>query len=157
MIWKFNRDSIRSVCQIQHATTLRSAAPGFSRMNKKCYNSVMQGTVFIEDLVLLCHIGITPEERKKQQKIVVSVYMHSDMEKAAVTDDLNETVNYSTIRSQLLKMAQDSRFNLLEKLAAKIADICLSDCHVMNVKVIVKKPQRYEDVNAVGCVVEKER
>jgi dihydroneopterin aldolase len=117
----------------------------------------MQGTIFIEDFILHCSIGITEKEKAAVQEIVVNIFLTVDPEKAVHTDDIADTVSYSIIHSQIGELVKKSRFNLLETLASKIADICLQDSHVKKVKVSVKKPQRYSDVKAVGVVIEKNK
>ena len=117
----------------------------------------MYGKVVIEDLILECHIGVTGVEKKKRQKLLVSVFMDFDPAMAIKTDDLKDTINYSTIHTQILDLAKTSFFNLIETFASEITEICLQQLFVTKVKVVVKKPHLYEDVKSVGVVIEKEK
>jgi dihydroneopterin aldolase/D-erythro-7,8-dihydroneopterin triphosphate epimerase len=96
--------------------------------------------IFIRDLALRCIIGIYPEERREKQDIVINVEMHCDLSEAGKTDDLNHTVDYKTIKKAILKLVEDSRFQLIEALAENIAGIALSDERVHQVIVTVDKP-----------------
>jgi dihydroneopterin aldolase/D-erythro-7,8-dihydroneopterin triphosphate epimerase len=96
--------------------------------------------IFIRDLVLRCIIGILPEERREKQDIVINVEMHCDLHKAGRSDDLSDTVDYKVIKKAILKLVEESCFQLIETLAEHIADIALSDSKVQQVVVTIDKP-----------------
>ena len=96
--------------------------------------------IFIRELALRCIIGIYPEERREKQDIVVNLEMHCDLRKAGRSDDLNDTVDYKTIKKQILKRVEKSSFLLIESLAENIADLALADEKVQQVVVTIDKP-----------------
>ena len=96
--------------------------------------------VFIRDLALRCIIGIYPEERREKQDVVINVAMHCDLRRAGQTDELSDTVDYKTIKKAILKLVEQSSFQLIEALAERIAQIALSDDKVQEVVVTVDKP-----------------
>jgi D-erythro-7,8-dihydroneopterin triphosphate epimerase len=96
--------------------------------------------IFIRDLALRCIIGIYPEERREKQDVVINVEMHCDLRKAGTSDDLNDTVDYKSIKKSILKLVEESRFQLIETMAESIAAIALSDAKVQAVVVTVDKP-----------------
>lgn len=96
--------------------------------------------IFIRDLALRCIIGIYPEERREKQDIVINVEMHCDLSRAGNSDDLNDTVDYKTIKKAILKLVEGSGFQLIEALAERIAGIALADEKVQQVVVTVDKP-----------------
>ncbi len=96
--------------------------------------------IFIRDLALRCIIGIFPEERREKQDILINVEMHADLRKAGRSDDLNDTVNYKSIKLAILKLVENSKFQLIESLAENIADIALADEKVQQVIVTIDKP-----------------
>lgn len=96
--------------------------------------------IFIRDLALRCIIGIYPEERREKQDVVINVEMHCDLRKAGMSDDLNDTVDYKSIKKAILKLVEESRFQLIETMAEKIAAIALSAEKVQAVVVTVDKP-----------------
>jgi len=96
--------------------------------------------IFIRDLALRCIIGIYPEERREKQDIVINVEMHCDLRAAGKSDDLKHTVDYKTVKKTILKLVEDSRFQLIEALAENIAAIALADEKVQHVVVTVDKP-----------------
>ncbi len=96
--------------------------------------------IFIRDLALRCIIGIYPEERREKQDIVINIEMQCDLRKAGRSDDLNDTVDYKAIKKAILKLVEESRFQLIESLAENIADITLADEKVQQVTVAIDKP-----------------
>ena len=96
--------------------------------------------IFIRDLALRCIIGIYPEERREKQDVVINVEMHTDLRKAGRSDDLNDTVDYKSIKKAILKLVESSGFQLIESLAENIADIALADKKVKQVIVTIDKP-----------------
>ena len=96
--------------------------------------------IFIRELALRCIIGIYPEERREKQDIVINLEMHCDLRKAGRSDDLNDTVDYKSIKKDILKLVADSGFLLIEALAENIADLALGDGKVQRVVVTIDKP-----------------
>lgn len=96
--------------------------------------------IFIRDLALRCIIGIYPEERREKQDVIINVEMHCDLRKAGNSDDLNDTVNYKSIKKAILKLVEESSFNLIESLAENIAAIALADEKVQQVVITIDKP-----------------
>ena len=96
--------------------------------------------IFIRDLALRCIIGIYPEERREKQDVIINVEMHCDLRKAGRSDLLDDTVDYKAIKKAILKLVEESRFQLIESLAESIADIALADDKVHEVVVTIDKP-----------------
>jgi D-erythro-7,8-dihydroneopterin triphosphate epimerase len=96
--------------------------------------------IFIRDLLVRCIVGIYPEERKEKQDVKINMVLYTDLRKAGQSDDIDDTVNYKTIKKQVLKMVQESDFFLIEKLAEEAAQIALKDLKVEFVNVSIDKP-----------------
>ena len=96
--------------------------------------------IFIRDLALRCIIGIYPEERREKQDIVINIEMHADLRQAGRSDDLKDTVDYKSVKKAVLKLVENSRFQLIESLAERIADIALEHDKVQRVVVKIDKP-----------------
>jgi len=113
--------------------------------------------IFIRDLALRCIIGIYPEERREKQDIVINVEMHCDLRQAGKSDDLNDTVDYKSVKKAILKLVEGSRFQLIESLAEKIAAIALADEKVQQVVVTIDKPGalRFAKASAVEITRKK--
>ena len=103
-------------------------------------NEISLDKIHIRDLCVSCVIGIFPEERVKQQDILLNITLYADLSRAGNTDSIEDTVDYKRVKKQVLALVADSSYFLLEKLAQKVADICLEDPLVFQVTVIADKP-----------------
>lgn len=96
--------------------------------------------IYITGLPLLTVIGTRPEERDLQQKIILDLEIDIDLEKAAGSDNLFDTIDYSEIEEKMVKLAEESNFYLIEAFAGKVADIVLSYEKTTACTVTVTKP-----------------
>ena len=87
------------------------------------------------------HHGVLAEERAQGQDFVLDVSLVLDTRSAAATDDLDRTVDYSRLARVLADVVAGEPVALLETLAQRLADACLSDARVAAVDVTVHKPQ----------------
>ena len=66
--------------------------------------------------------------------------MEADLRRAGATDDLADTVNYSTLYGAVRDVLKGPPVNLLETLAERVAERVLRDFPVTAVRVRVGKP-----------------
>lgn len=83
--------------------------------------------------------GVFPEERRHGQKFVVDVELGLVVD--TVSDDLANTVNYAAVSDAVMEVLTGDPCNLIETVAGRIADCCLSFDGVSSVAVTVHKPQ----------------
>ena len=86
-----------------------------------------------------CIIGDQPEERENEQRLLVDVALDIDLEEAAASDRLDDTVDYSLLVGNIREALEDAQCRLLERAAGVVADVCLSDPRVERVTVGVRK------------------
>jgi dihydroneopterin aldolase/D-erythro-7,8-dihydroneopterin triphosphate epimerase len=96
--------------------------------------------IYIRDLALRCIIGLYPEEREKKQDVIINITLETDLRAAGNSDELSDTVDYKTIKLNILDFVENSSFQLIEALANGIAGICLGDSRVQRVTVAIDKP-----------------
>lgn len=109
----------------------------------------------IDNLRLRCVIGFSPHERKDRQDVVISLRVGTDMRLAGETDNPDDAYNYRTITKAIIRHVEQSKYYLVEKMAAEIARICVVDHHAPYVKVRVHKPGALRFSDSVGVVVER--
>ena len=85
--------------------------------------------------------GVLPEERRNGQEFVVDAVLHLDLRPAGETDDLTRTVHYGVLAEQLAAVVAGEPVDLLETLAQRLADVCLSYEQVQAVEITVHKPE----------------
>jgi len=106
--------------------------------------------ILIRDLQFRCIVGIDPEERRDKQDITAQIALDVDLRKAGRTDAIEDTVDYRALKKEVLHMAENSQFRLIEALAENIASICLTRQRVTRVEVIVEKPGALRFARAVA-------
>jgi len=95
--------------------------------------------ILIEDLRVLTIIGALPHEREIAQPLRIDLSIGVDLHNAGRSDELNDTVHYGLVCERIVEMARDSKDILLERLAAKVADVVLEFDLVELVDVTVTK------------------
>ena len=86
------------------------------------------------------HHGVLPEERRDGQEFVIDVELTVDTREAAASDDLADTADYGALASRLAEVVAGEPVNLIETLAARLADVCLRHPLVISARVTVHKP-----------------
>jgi D-erythro-7,8-dihydroneopterin triphosphate epimerase len=113
--------------------------------------------ILIRDLQFRCIVGVDREERMDKQDIVVQIELHIDLRAPGRTDSIEDTVDYRALKRDILRMAEDSRFYLIEALAQSIADICLTYDRIACVDVTVEKPGALRFARTVGVRITRAR
>lgn len=85
--------------------------------------------------------GVLDAERRDGQDFVVDAELEIDTRAAAATDTLTETVDYAELAQRLAAGVAGPPVDLIETLAARLADVCLADPRVEAVTLTVHKPQ----------------
>ncbi len=84
--------------------------------------------------------GVFESERQQGQQFVVDLVLHVDTRAAAASDDLGDTVHYGVIAQQVHDVVSGEPVDLIETLASRLAEVCLSYDRVARVEVTVHKP-----------------
>ena len=113
--------------------------------------------IFIRDLALRCIIGIYPEERREKQDVIVNVTLECDCAPAAASDRIEDAVDYKTIKRGIIAEVESSRHQLIERMASRIADICLQNPKVLSATVCVDKPGALRFARSVAVEVTRGR
>ena len=66
--------------------------------------------------------GVSPEERREPQDCLVDVELEFDLSRAARTDDLLDTVDYSRVFALVQHLSRSEEFALLERFAGRLAE-----------------------------------
>ena len=114
-------------------------------------------TIHIRDLLVRCFIGISEDERREKQDVIINISLRADLGKACLTDRFEDTVDYRAVKKKVLAMAETSSFHLIEALAQRIAEICLEPAGVASVTVHVDKPAALRFARSVGVELTRER
>jgi D-erythro-7,8-dihydroneopterin triphosphate epimerase len=116
----------------------------------------MQGTVFVENLIVNTHIGVTPEERAESQRLSVSVFVTLDNSRAVYSDEVQDTLNYSSVKKKVEAIASKSFYCLLETLAGVILKSVWDFPEATQVKIVIQKLDIWPDA-VPGFMLEEKR
>ena len=87
------------------------------------------------------HHGVLDFERRDGQVFRVDLVLGLDTRPAAASDDLADTVDYGSLVDRVKIAIETDPVDLIEKLAQRIADLCLADLRVSQAQVTVHKPE----------------
>ena len=97
------------------------------------------------------HHGVFDHERRDGQVFVVDAVL--DVRRPGDADDLATTVDYGALAAAIAANVERDPVDLIETLAARIADECLGHALVERVTVTVHKPQAPMPVPVGGVAV----
>lgn len=95
--------------------------------------------ISIVDLEVFYRVGVPDAERAQPQRLLLTVEMDFDFSAAAKADSITDSIDYFAVSQRLLKFGEGRSWKLIEKLAADIADLVLSEFKPRSVTVEVKK------------------
>ena len=83
--------------------------------------------------------GALPEEQTRAQPFEVDLDVYLDLRAAGQSDDLSDTLDYGALAESVERIVTRERFQLLERLAERIADEVRRDKRVDATTVTVRK------------------
>jgi dihydroneopterin aldolase len=95
-------------------------------------------TIYIKDLVVKAKHGVHAQEKEQTQRFKINVELTFETS-AAQTDNIDDTLNWSEIRDQIVSVTKNNSFNLVEKLAKAITEELLANTRIQKVIVEVDK------------------
>ena len=84
--------------------------------------------------------GAYAGEKDRPQAFDVALTLQVDLAAASVSDRLADTIDYADVHRRVVAIVEQQSFDLLERLAAAIADAVLEDARVRSVEVSIGKP-----------------
>lgn len=108
--------------------------------------------------VSACH-GVKDFEKTQPQPFVFDADIYYDFSRAALTDDLSDTINYSAASKVIASVAENNTFNLIEKLAYECAYAVLDSTEANRIVLTVYKPKAPVKLNfkTMGVTVDVTR
>ena len=111
--------------------------------------------IFLHDMQVETVIGIWEWERKIRQTVSIDLEMSADIQKAAASDNVADTLNYKSVAKRVQAFVGESSCQLVETLAENIAAIVLDEFDVAWVRVRVNKPGAIRGARDVGVQIER--
>ncbi|HYL28056.1 MAG TPA: dihydroneopterin aldolase [Candidatus Nitrosotalea sp.] len=84
--------------------------------------------------------GAGAGERERRQLFEVDVTVWLDLQDAAASDDLGETIDYAALHERLIRAVSTTSYALLERLAADLLEAVFLEARIARAEVGVSKP-----------------
>lgn len=113
--------------------------------------------IVIHGLATECVIGFVDWERRVKQKVVFDIELATDCARAALRDEVTDTLDYRKVVKRVLAYTEASECHLVETLAERLAQIILDEFGVSWVRLALSKPGAFRQARDVGVVIERSR
>lgn len=111
--------------------------------------------VFVRDLVLDAKIGVHEREGRGAQPVRINIDLWVPEDDQPIRDKLENVVCYENIVTGVKAVVTAGHVNLVETLAERIAESCLTDSRVAAVRVRVEKLEAIAEAASVGVEIER--
>jgi dihydroneopterin aldolase len=111
--------------------------------------------IFIHELKTETIVGIFDWERQVKQTVVMDIEFSANIAKAALSDSIDDTLNYKGVAKRVLAFVDESSFHLVETLAEHIAMLILEEFGVSWVSIALSKPGAIRSSRDVGVKLER--
>jgi dihydroneopterin aldolase len=114
--------------------------------------------IFVRGLQIQASIGVHPHEYESTQPVIIDVELDMGDMADPKNDRLAETLDYGIVAEKCEELALEAHVQLVETLAARIADWALSaDKRVQACAVRISKPQALLKANSAGVEITRSR
>ncbi len=114
-------------------------------------------SIFLRGLAVECIIGFIEWERRVKQTVVIDIELPVDCARAALTDEVADTLDYKRLAKRIIAFVEASEFKLVETLAHRTALLILEEFDVGWVRLSVNKPGAIRSSRDVGVSIERRR
>ena len=111
--------------------------------------------IFLRNLRIETIIGIFDWERKIKQTVFFDIEMATDIKKAAMSDHIDDTLDYKSLSKAVIDFVERSDFQLVETLAEKVAELIINDFNVPWLKLTLNKKGALRHADDVGIIIER--
>lgn len=99
----------------------------------------MPDKIFISELEVQSRIGVTAEERKTPQRLLIDIEFRQSLADAGRSDNIRKTIDYDYAAKRVKALAEGRERNLIETLAEEIAAMLVKEFRPNSVWLRVKK------------------
>ncbi|HEY3497860.1 MAG TPA: dihydroneopterin aldolase, partial [Polyangiaceae bacterium] len=110
-------------------------------------------TIRISGLELDCIVGVRPAERRRRQRVRLSIALELDTSRAGLSERIAHTVDYSVVADQVTELLCFREYRLVETATEEIAAMLLGvHPSAERVSVTLEKPEALRGRAAHGSV-----
>ena len=103
--------------------------------------------------------GVYDFEKERKGIFEIDIEMQLDINKAIISDDVQDTVDYNEVINITKKIFSENDYNLIECVAGKIGESLLEKYPINNVIIKIRKPHApiNADLDTVEVEVERKK
>jgi dihydroneopterin aldolase len=113
--------------------------------------------IFLRGLTAECIIGFIDWERQVKQTVVIDLELPVDCTRAALSDDVADTLDYKQLARRVVAFIEASQFRLVETLAQRLAELLITEFDLDWVRLSLNKPGALSSSRDVGVNIERTR
>lgn len=113
--------------------------------------------IYLHNLQIETVVGIFEWERRVKQTVSFDLDMAADVQKAAASDDIKDTLDYKKVAKRLIEFVGHSEFHLVETLAERVAELVLKEFSVRWLRLRLNKQGAIRGARDVGVIIERAR
>lgn len=114
---------------------------------------VRQSRILLDSLEVMADIGFHDYEIGTPQRLLVTVELWLENAKAPVDDDEVHAWNYDYLKQEVVRIAQERRYNLQETLVHELFRRIAAYRGVKAIRIKSVKPDVYPDAKGVGVEI----
>ncbi|OCG59207.1 dihydroneopterin aldolase [Gilliamella sp. Fer4-1] len=118
-------------------------------------NTYSKDRVLIEGLTVLTTIGVYDWEKTIKQKLVLDLEMAWNNKPAGESDNVSLCLDYFKVSQTITHFIQSSKFELIECVAERVAEMIIKQFSVYWLKVKVSKPTAIANARNVAVIIER--
>ena len=108
--------------------------------------------IFIKNLRARAKIGVYSFEKHQKQDIIFNIELTIDASKSKQSDDLCDTIDYCKLSSDIVKLTEDSNFELIERLMSEVLAIIKATDKAKSASVEIIKPAALANYSAIVSI-----
>lgn len=112
----------------------------------------MKNSLVVQGIQFQGYCGVTLEERRQAQPLMVDVELECSYEQAIITDSITHTVDYATVAARIVELGSGEAFALIETLADRMSQTLFDEFPITALELWVRKlsPQLPHVQGSVG-------
>ena len=112
-----------------------------------------EAVINITNLRLRTYIGFNPEERLKQQDVILNISIQYQLSPDCMQDKVEAALDYKVITKAIIKLVEEGRFLLLERLVSEVLSLCSKPDCVTAATVKIDKPHALRFADSVSLTL----
>lgn len=114
--------------------------------------------ILVEGLEFETIIGIHPQEREQPQPLIIDMQLGVvSIRDAVETESIDTTIDYQQVCELVMDHVQQARYQLVETLAERVAELLFARFAVERVVLRVRKPLALPYARGVGVAIARSR